>query len=113
LHRSKEPRKKIAEFAQLAKGDTLKYFHWKNCGHCTSFNPEWAKFKSEYTGHIKLKKLEKDDKDESGTCVEQMKKMGASAFPTIVMLDAAGNKITDFTGERTKQNLLEFCRKHE
>jgi len=105
-----EEKKTMEKFE--ANSNTCKYLYWKDCGHCKTFNPEWAKFESSYKGQLKLAKLEKDESDEHGTCMEQMKKYEAQGFPSVFIIDGDGNKIAEHNGERTKEGLTEFCNQH-
>ena len=82
---------------------TLVLFHMNGCGHCVKMMPEWDAFEKENDSGILTKKLER------GEAGDLLKKHSVSGFPTILLLDANGNKVSDYSGERTKTGLLGFC----
>jgi len=42
----------------------------------------------------------------------QLKRYGVEGFPTILLVDANGDKIKTYNGPRTSQGLLDFCHKN-
>ena len=77
-------------------------FHWKDCGHCKNMMPEWDKFHSANNTAIKTSKVEKDDNP------TLLKKYNINSFPTILLLDDAGQVIETYKGERTKDAFTSF-----
>lgn len=80
---------------------TLTYYYMENCGHCKRFNPEWDTFVQNYTGHVKLRKVEMN---EAGGDLE---KYNINGFPTILAVDENGDK-KDYDGPRTSEGLTNF-----
>jgi len=80
---------------------TLTYYYMENCGHCKRFNPEWDTFVQNYTGPVKLRKVEMN---EAGGDLE---KYNISGFPTILAVDENGDK-KDYDGPRTSEGLTKF-----
>ena len=80
---------------------TLTYYYMENCGHCKRFNPEWDTFVQNYTGHVKLRKVEMN---EAG---DDLEKYNISGFPTILAVDENGDK-KDYDGPRTSEGLTKF-----
>ena len=87
-------------------GNSLVLFYWKNCGHCKKMMPEWDKFSENHGTTLTVKKIEKDENP------SLVKKHGISGFPTILLLDRAGNKIGS-TNERTFNGLKQFAQKNQ
>lgn len=82
---------------------TLVLFHMNGCGHCVKMMPEWDAFEKENDSGILTKKLERS---EAG---DLLKKHNVKGFPTILLLDTNGNKVSDYNGERSKAGLIHFC----
>ena len=80
---------------------TLTYYYMENCGHCKRFAPEWDTFVQNYTGHVKLRKVEMN---EAGGDLE---KYNINGFPTILAVDENGDK-KDYDGPRTSEGLTKF-----
>ena len=80
---------------------TLTYYYMENCGHCKRFAPEWDTFVQNYTGQVKLRKVEMN---EAGGDLE---KYNISGFPTILAVDENGDK-KDYDGPRTSEGLTKF-----
>jgi len=85
-------------------GNELVLCHMNGCGHCDTLMPEWDKASDENTTNIDMRKVEKDDSEASNL----FKKHNVSGFPTILLLDASGNKLDTYAGERTKEGLLNY-----
>lgn len=80
---------------------TLTYYYMENCGHCKRFAPEWDTFVQNYTGQVKLRKVEMN---EAGGDLE---KYNINGFPTILAVDENGDK-KDYDGPRTSEGLTKF-----
>ena len=80
---------------------TLTYYYMENCGHCKRFAPEWDTFVQNYTGQVKLRKVEMN---EAGGDLE---KYNINGFPTILAVDENGDK-KDYDGPRTSEGLTNF-----
>ena len=80
---------------------TLTYYYMENCGHCKRFTPEWDTFVQNYTGQVKLRKVEMN---EAGGDIE---KYNINGFPTILAVDENGDK-KDYDGPRTSEGLTKF-----
>ena len=85
---------------------TLLYLYWEKCGHCTKFTPTWNEFSSENQSNIVPIKLEGTNNDEGRRAADTL---GVNSYPTIVLLDENGKKIEDYTGQREKRALLDYC----
>lgn len=86
----------------------LCYYYWKNCGHCTIFNPIWEKIEKKYKGKINMLKIELD----TITMMKHLdQKYTISAFPTIIIWDK-GKKIKEFTAVRNEEKLSAFIAKN-
>lgn len=80
---------------------TLSYYYMENCGHCKRFNPEWDTFVQNYTGPVRLRKVEMN---EAGSDLE---KYNINGFPTVIVVDENGDK-KDYDGTRTSEGLTNF-----
>jgi len=80
---------------------TLTYYYMENCGHCKRFAPEWDTFVQNYTGQVKLRKVEMN---EAGGDLE---KYNINGFPTILAVDENGDK-KEYDGPRTSEGLTKF-----
>jgi thioredoxin-like negative regulator of GroEL len=80
---------------------TLTYYYMENCGHCKRFNPEWDTFVQNYTGPVRLRKVEMN---EAGSDLE---KYNINGFPTVIAVDENGDK-KDYDGPRTSEGLTNF-----
>jgi thioredoxin-like negative regulator of GroEL len=80
----------------------LYYADW--CGHCVAFKPEWNKL----TGGFEHKDLvfAQTEADQLAT---MSNKPNIRGFPTILVTNKAG-KTTQYTGERTKDALINYIR---
>ena len=81
----------------------LLLLHMEGCPHCVKLMPEWGKFTEMNDTSIATKSVEKDE-DKS-----LVKRYGVEGFPTILLVDANGDKIKTYNGPRTSQGLLDFC----
>ncbi len=80
---------------------TLTYYYMENCGHCKRFAPEWDTFVQNYTGTVKLRKVEMN---EAG---DDLEKYNISGFPTVIAVDENGDK-KEYDGPRTAEGLNKF-----
>ena len=80
---------------------TLTYYYMEDCGHCKRFAPEWDTFVQNYTGQVKLRKVEMN---EAG---DDLKKYNINGFPTILAVDESG-EAKDYDGPRTSEGLTKF-----
>ena len=78
--------------------------HMKGCPHCTKFIPEWEKFVSQNKTGIKARAVERQEDP------ALMKKHNVTGFPTVLLVDAKGNKVKEYKGPRTTEGLLSFCK---
>lgn len=82
----------------------LMLVHMTGCGHCKNMMPEWKKFVSNNKTGIKTTTIER------GENPSLVKKHNITGFPSILLLDSAGNKIKDYTGPRTSSGFDKFCK---
>tara|TARA_Y100000816_G_C25734773_1_gene386855 strand:+ start:47 stop:511 length:465 start_codon:yes stop_codon:yes gene_type:complete len=90
------------------------YYYWKKCGHCKTFSPVWDEVKNEintnnnYTNiknNCELIKKEKDDFGASG----EIEKFNIEGFPCVLILNSdSSNKLHEYQGDRSKDNLLQW-----
>lgn len=102
-------RSRTETFSENAKKQLL-FFKASWCGHCQRFQPVWDEFKSDYASvpsSIELKEYDVDE-EESKPLLE---KHNVRGFPTVI-LASEGNDDVVFTKNRTKEDLLSFCKEH-
>jgi thioredoxin-like negative regulator of GroEL len=90
---------------KITNNKVLCYYYWKQCGHCTNFNPIWKKIERKYKGKINMMKIELD------VMKHLDQKYAISAFPTIIIWNK-GKKYSEFTGMRDEANLSTFIDKN-
>jgi len=93
--------RQAAEMENFGNPATLTYYYMENCGHCKRFNPEWDTFVQNYTGPVRLRKVEMN---EAGA---DLKKYNINGFPTVIAVDENGDK-KDYDGPRTSEGLTNF-----
>jgi len=79
------------------------FFSMKGCGHCVEFQPIWDLFVSNHGNNefVELKQVKYDEKPEI------VKQYDVQGFPTILGLEN-GEKVREFSGARTYENLIAF-----
>jgi hypothetical protein len=70
--------------------------------------PEWKAAASQNTTSIKMNVLERKDDGAS----EIIKANKVSGFPTILLM-GGGKKLDTYTGPRTKEGLISYCKANE
>ena len=80
--------------------------HMNGCGHCKKMMPDWEKCKAENDTGIKMRAVEMSEGDGPELC----KKHNIKGFPTMILLDESGEKITNYDGERTTKDILNFLK---
>tara|TARA_B100001094_G_C18093951_1_gene751974 strand:+ start:32 stop:424 length:393 start_codon:yes stop_codon:yes gene_type:complete len=95
----KESFKAHKSHSKKSHGKKCALFHWKNCGHCKAFMPEWNKFKSMHSDSAV--DYEKDEHP------EMISKHNIEGFPTIKICENVNDveTCTIYTGERTSEAL--------
>ena len=79
------------------------YADW--CGHCQAFKPEWEAFEGWCKNNgVTCKPI--NGGDESNAPLVQ--KYGIEGFPTVLLCDKDGNKISEHNGARSKDALISF-----
>lgn len=93
----------------IEKGVTIVKFFAPWCGHCKRLAPTWDDLAGEFAGNPQAKVAKVDcTLDESkDLCNEQ----GVDGFPT-VFLYKNGEKLEEYMGSRTLDDLFEFVSKH-
>jgi protein disulfide-isomerase A1 len=83
------------------------YFHMDGCPHCKNFDPEWAKFEDHCNGidNCKTKKVEAKSGDPS------IQAYNVQGYPTVTC-SKGGKKVDTYDGERTKDGLVSWIKKH-
>jgi len=92
----------VEGFAAKSGKNKIVYAYMNGCPHCDDAMPEWDKF-------VKTTKVVDTEKIESNDDKEFMKKMGVEGFPTFLLLDSKGNKLKEYSGERTSKALEKFA----
>ena len=87
----------------FGKASELMLLHMNGCGHCKDMMPAWKSFKNSNNAGIKVSTVEQSENP------ALVKKYKVKGFPTIILLDADGNKIKEFSGPRTVKGFKEFC----
>ena len=86
----------------------LLLLHMDGCPHCVKLMPEWKAAASQNTTSIKMNVLERKDDGAS----EIIKANKVSGFPTILLM-GGGKKLDTYTGPRTKEGLISYCKANE
>lgn len=73
------------------------------CPHCDKAMPAWEDFSSSTTVVDTTKIESKEDP-------EFMKKMDVQGYPTFLLLDAGGNKLEEYEGDRSSVDLERFAK---
>lgn len=77
------------------------YYYMDGCGHCKTFTPVWNQFTQSYSGSVKFNKVNMKDAG------NDLKKYNVEGFPTVVVIDSAGN-YEHYDGPRTVEGLKAF-----
>ena len=83
------------------------YATW--CGYSRQFLPEWAKFEQyvkDNLTQVTAVKI-KCEGDKEAECSSK----GVEGYPTVILYSAAGEGV-QFNGERTAEELIEFCKRY-
>lgn len=83
------------------KAAEFKLCHMNGCGHCKKMMPEWDRLGSK-VGNIKITKTEQSEDP------ALMKKYKVQGYPTMVLLDADGNLLETYNGDRTYSAFMEY-----
>jgi thiol-disulfide isomerase/thioredoxin len=87
----------------FGKASELLLLHMNGCGHCKDMMPAWKSFENSNNTGIKVSTVEQSENP------ALVKKHNVKGFPTILLLDAQGNKIKDYSGPRTIEGFKKFC----
>lgn len=87
----------------------LMFFRAEWCGHCTRFKPVWDEFVSECTNtkmfpHVQIVELDIDQESTKPL----MAKHNVGGFPHVVLTDANDENDVVYSGNRTKEDLIQF-----
>ena len=85
---------------------TLVFAYMDGCPHCDKAMPDWDKFASSCKV-MNCKKIE--SKEDS----EFMQKREVQGFPTYILLDSSGEKIKEYSGDRTTADLEKFANENK
>lgn len=95
-----------AEFDQEIKtGLVLVDFHAEWCGPCKMLGPILGEISGEVEGKAKIIKVNVDE------AADIAKKFGISSIPTVILFKD-GQKLDQFVGLKTKEDILEFINSH-
>jgi len=93
--------RKVSMFETFGNPASCTYYYMTNCGHCKRFTPEWDQFVQNYTGNIKMKKVEMS---EAG---DDLEKYNIKGFPTVLVMDKSG-ETKEYDGPRTSDGLNKY-----
>ena len=81
------------------------------CGYCTTFKPEWDKFKSQVDSSKPSKKYDYASYNISDKSVGSARgtKFNISGTPTVIITDAKDNIVDTFGGDRNASALINFA----
>lgn len=82
---------------------TLIYFYAEWCPLCQQFAPEWNKFKKIVTNNVNI--VERSCVKYENYC-SKIKLL--NGYPTLYFIDSKSNKIKEYTGNRTANDLKDF-----
>lgn len=93
----------------IEKGVTIVKFFAPWCGHCKRMAPTWDDLAGKFAGNnqAKVAKVDCTLEENKDLCNEQ----SVDGFPTI-FLYKNGEKIEEYNGSRTLEDLFEFVSKH-
>jgi hypothetical protein len=97
---------KIRE-GMAGKANNLTYYHMEGCPYCAKFDPVWEKVKEEVPSETCIKTCRKIDSKDSETG-----KNGVGGFPTIMLCDENNDKVAEFSGERSVDGIVAFCKEN-
>jgi len=84
-------------------------YHWNNCGHCRTFMPILYNLLHENQDLMKMANIFEVEYDNFKFLPDDL--TNVSAFPSVVAIDK-GNKIGEFSEQRTPENLKDFITKN-
>lgn len=84
----------------------LLLLHMEGCGHCKTLMPEWKAAEKANNSGISMRAVEKDDNNGPELC----EKHNVTGFPTMLLLDENGEKLDTYSGDRTKEGLLNYLK---
>lgn len=103
----------MSDVNEMFVSDTAKYelvyLHMTGCPHCVRFTPVWRSFETTYARELSNLNVVVADHEARS---EGAKSYGATSFPTVMLVSKTTGAVTEFTGDRTEQALMEFVRKH-
>jgi len=86
---------------------TISKFYASYCSHCKTFEQPWNEFKRKMHGkNIKILEYQCDGKD-----ADICNKSDIAGYPT-VKLNLGNNLVIDYHGNRTANDLIDFCNKN-
>jgi thioredoxin-like negative regulator of GroEL len=80
---------------------TCTYYYMEQCGHCKRFSPEWDNFTQNYTGPVRLRKVEMNNAG------DDLRKYNINGFPTVLLVNDNGES-QQYEGPRTSDALNKF-----
>ena len=89
------------------------------CGHCQMFKPEWEKAKRDLQKEKSSADITEIDDTVRSSIIRESPSGPFSqlinqivGYPTIVVMKSRGKSVAFESGERTKENLVDFVSKH-
>ena len=107
--KSIDPENTLYFDSEIKKSPSFVKFYSPSCSHCIAMKPAWDEMSNEllkdYTGDLIIMEV---NADALSNIKHQNIVNDVSGFPTIMSITAKGIKSKDYTGNRSKEDLINF-----